>query len=338
MELKSGPEPMLILARAIGFACVAGLLQLTLPAPFGTESGRVSSPQSNIYSVDQIPAAEGVEYRFKLNDFHFMSLVHVGGIFDLRPHPGCDINGWGSSWYAQPYLPGATLTHTTISAIATDAGGVHLTATGKVSRNLTDSFGIWTTVIGFQYSPSERLVLGRGRYTITLAGPLSGATGDLNLYKIASNYLYSVPLRSGGYGDTGDMKAAEVTAPGMSGYAWIPPNQPSHFPNDQIDSLSIDVLGNYNTVDTLALSQTTIPIASAYKPDLSVTLTSQQPNIGMIFGGVYGLPLSRTFWADNVGITPLILAASTKTEFDFDVGFASRALEFCNYLPSLAQP
>jgi len=38
---------------------------------------------------------------------------------------------------------------------------------------------------------------GSGTYSINLAGALSASTGDLNLYKLASNYLVDVPLLDG---------------------------------------------------------------------------------------------------------------------------------------------
>jgi hypothetical protein len=167
-------------------------------------------------------------------------------------------------------------------------------------------------VIDYEHDSTGRIVHGQGVYTVTLAGQLSEATGDLNLYKIASNYLEEVPLLSGGVGDTGDMAQAEVVGDSFS-YAWAPPNQPAHFPADQNDMLSINVTGAFNEIDTAAIGYS--PILPAFKPSLKVILTSQEANAGLRFGGYYNLAERQNFWSDNVGITPLISKASTKTAF-----------------------
>jgi hypothetical protein len=175
----------------------------------------------------------------------------------------------------------------------------------------------------FSYSAEQKEITGIGQYSITLDGQLNDTTGDLNLYKIASNYLYDVPLLSGGTGDTGDMVQADVVGDTFS-FTWSPPEEPVYFPNDITDYLSIDVLGQYNEVDTAA--QGYEPIDPAYKPSLKVILTSQEAGLDMIFGGIYDWDKRQDFWEDNIGITPLVVRASTDTEFNFDVEFESRAL------------
>lgn len=291
--------------------------------------------QSLSYSVEQVIVGAATEYRFKLDNRHFGTLIDQGGTYAFRPHPGCDINGWGSTWYGQSFLPGATLKHTIIESINADSNGIHVSASGMVSRGASETYGPWSSVIDFVYNPVGQVITGTGQYTITLAGSLSDTTGDLNLYKIASNYLDDIPLLSGGIGDTGDMKEAVVRkAPGSIWFTWIPPNQPSHFPTDKADFLSIDVVGQFNNVDTKA--QGYQPIAPAFKPSLKVTLTSRRTE--MMFGGIYDLAKSKDFWEDNVGITPLISKTSPDTEFHFDVVFESVALETCTYLPLIMRP
>jgi hypothetical protein len=175
---------------------------------------------------------------------------------------------------------------------------------------------------------AAKKITGTGEYAIILDHQLSSATGDLNLYKIASNYLDDVPLLSGGIGDTGDMKWAEVkkgaNAEDFWFSPWIPPDQASFFPTDITDQLSINVIGQCNNVDTAA--QGYEPISPAYKPSLKVVLISQQPGIGMRFGGIYDQAKSKDFWEDNVGITPLVFRTSTETSFYFDVVFESAAM------------
>lgn len=299
------------------------------------EPRRLMNLQSSSYSVEQVNVSGATEYRFKYDNRHFATLIDQGGTFAVRPHPGCDINGWGSTWYAQPFLPGAELKHTTIGSTNADSSGIHVSASGMVSRDTSATYGTWSSVIDFEYDPTGQVITGTGQYTITLTGPLTNTTGDLNLYRIASNYLDNVPLLSGGIGDTGDMTQADVVGDGLS-FTWVPPDQPSHFPTDKTDFLSINVVGRFNNVDTQAMGYS--PIAPAFKPSLKVILTSQHANVGMMFGGIYNLAESQCFWCDNVGITPMISKTSPKTEFYFDVVFESVALETCIYLSVILKP
>ena len=291
--------------------------------------------QNSIYSVEQVVVGGATEFRFKLNNRHFATLIDQGGTYAFRPHPGCDINGWGSTWYAQPFLPGAALKHTVIGAANADSNGIHLKAQGMVSRGLSDTYGTWSSLFDYIYNPARQVITGTGQYTITLAGPLSSATGELNLYKTASNYLHNVPLLSGGIGDTGDMKQANAGGNGFS-FTWVPPDQPAHFPTDKTDSLSIELIGQFNSVDTQALGYA--PIAPAFKPGLKVVLTSLQVNTGIMFGAFYNLAENKCYFCDNVGITPLISQTSTNTEFRFNVLVESPALETCAYLPVILKP
>ncbi|MCF8145333.1 MAG: hypothetical protein K9N21_15560 [Deltaproteobacteria bacterium] len=275
------------------------------------------------YSLEEVNVNGIFEYRFKYQDHHFMTLVDDNGTLNLRPHPGTDINGWGSSWYLQPFLPGAMLSHASINSVNHSNTGISVDASGGVSYGVSSTYGTWSVRMEFSYNEAEKRILGAGDYTISLLGTLSSTTGDLNLFKIASNYLDNVPLLSGGIGDTGDMDRADVIGDGFT-FTWIPPDQPSHFPSDMSDFLSIDVIGNYNEVDTA--EQGYEPILAAYKPSLKVVLTSQNPGLHMIFGGVYDTSKSDLFYEDNVGITPLIKKESTETNYMFDIEFLSEAL------------
>ena len=299
------------------------------------DTGGLTNFQGSSYSVEQVIVGPATEYRFKLDNRHFGTLIDQGGTFAFRPHPGCDVNGWGSTWYAQPFLPGAILKNTTIGPINAGSNGIHVSTSGMVSRDTSLTYGTWGSALDFEYDPVGQVITGTGQYTITLAGPLSATTGDLNLYKIASNYLDEVQLLSGGIGDTGDMQEAVVRQnAGSIWFVWIPPNQPSHFPTDKTNYLSIQVVGRFNNVDTKAMGYA--PIAPAFKPSLKVTLTSQRTE--MMFGGIYDLAKSKFFWEDNVGVTPLVSKASLDTEFNYDVVFESVALETCTYLPSIMKP
>ena len=277
--------------------------------------------------------AEGIDYNFMNSDHHFMTLIDHGGTLNLRPHPGVDPDGWGSSLYLQPFLSNAVLQHTNVAfgGIVAAESGISIAATGKVSHGLSDKYGSWELFADFQYNRPQKIIAGIGSYTIDLAGELSSLTGDLNLYKIASNYLDNVPLLGGIYGDTGDLEYAEVAGSG-TGYPfnWSPPVQPQHFPIDITDLLSIDCKGNYYNVNSAAQGYDEVGqgINAAYKPSLKVVLSSQHSGIQMIFGGFYDMDgeNGKKYWLDNVGITPLILKASTRTEFDFNLDFESKAL------------
>jgi len=177
--------------------------------------------------------------------------------------------------------------------------------------------------MNFVYNQTEKKINGNGNYSISLINFLNDTTGDLNLLKIASNYLDDVPLLNNGIGDTGDMEKADVIL-NSSSFSWNPSEQPGYFPYDLTNNISIDVLGKYNNVNTSA--QGYAPIAAAYKPSLKVILSSKVLGIPMIFGGIYDTTKSKDFWEDNVGITPLILKQSSGKNFIFDVRFESIAL------------
>src|SRR3989344_3430448 len=69
---------------------------------------------SQTYSIEQVQVGSATEHRLKYGERHFATIMENNGAFVIRPHPGDDVNGWGSSLYMQPFLPGATLKHTTL--------------------------------------------------------------------------------------------------------------------------------------------------------------------------------------------------------------------------------
>ena len=278
---------------------------------------------SSDYSIQKVTNSTYTEYRIIRSGHHFLTLIDKAGAVIIRPHPGNDVNGWGSSWYAQPFLPGTTLKHTLIKSIHALCNGVYWETEGAVSRGSDATFGTWRMVMEVTYDRPAKRIEGQGSYVIDLAGALNQSTGDLNLYRIASNYLHGVPLLSGGSGDTGDMQSAAVTGRDFT-FTWIPPEQPAHFPTDRSDHFSIEVLGQYNNVDNAKLGKP--PIQPAYKPNLRIMLAAHSASTGITFGGIYDTGESQNFAADNVGITPLILKDSPATHFEFDVGIVSTAI------------
>ena len=307
-----------------GYASYGAVESAAEERPFDVGTAGISTSGMPSYSVVDVTVGGAVEHRLYLDGRHFLTVIEDAGVFVVRPHPGVDLNGWGSSWYMQPFLPGAVLGHSAVNGMVTQANHIDVTASGLVSKGANDTFGTWTFAFAMQYDPAAKEISGSGRYEIVLDGTLGSATGDLNLFKIASNYLDDVPLLSGGFGDTGDMRFATVTGGGFQ-FDWYPPLQPAHYPSNETDSLSVEVRGQLNAVDTVA--QGYAPIEPAYKPSMGVALVSDAPGVPMIFGGQYDLGHAQDFWADNVGITPLVLVKSTLTYYAFDVTFHSSALK-----------
>lgn len=284
------------------------------------------------YRVEPYPDEQNVdEYRLFCEDHHFFSVIILNDTFNLRPHPGEDINGWGSSLYLQPFFPDAVLQHTTMPIITATNYGIEIEAEGSVSLNGDETYGNWMVSLLLRCHPGSKLVSGDGTYQISLDG-LMAPHGDLNLYRIASNYLIDVPLLSGGSGNTGDMETVLYAYDGGAVQSWTPTaSNGGHFPTDEADQLMIEVVGACNEVDTAA--QGYAAIAAAAKPSLKVVLTSQNVNTDTRFGAFYATEKRQDFWEDNVGITPLIIADSTDTSFAFDVTIESTAIASDGQIP-----
>lgn len=281
------------------------------------------------YTVDKVTVAGGVEYRLFHRTRHFMTVIDENsGAVALRPHPGDDPNGWGSTLYPHPFLPPGDIAHGVVDAVKVIDTGIRIKFSGQVSRGTSDTYGTWAFTLEVLYKPNRKQITGKGKFDITLEAPVTAQTGDLNLFKLASNYLDDVPLLGGGTGDTGDMSLAKVV--GHTGqqqdfsFNWVPPDQPAHYPADTTDRLAIDVKGQYNNIDTQAQGHD--PIEPAYKPSLKVTLSSRDPGAGLTFGAQYDTNHAQDFWEDNVGITPLIRQGNLRTEFRFKVKLQSKVI------------
>jgi hypothetical protein len=308
-------------ALVIGVAIVAFL-------GGGASGCRRCSPDSE-YCISRVLVDGKTEHSFYHQGHHFMTLIAAPtGSVAVRPHPGVDPNGWGTTWYPQAFLPPGELTHASVNGVEPENDGIHVALSGQVSKGPTATYGEWSLSMLFSDDRELKEIIGTGAYTVTLDGMLTAETGDLNLYKIASNYLDNVPLLGDGVGDTGDMASADVMGGSAEPYdfqfTWIPPDQPAHYPGDTTDRLFIEVAGQYNHVDTAA--QGYEPIQPAYKPSLTVALSSWEAGAGVTFGAQYDVSHSQEFWMDNVGITPLIRVGNTRTEFEFDVEFESAVL------------
>ena len=289
------------------------------------------------YKVVRFKSPErNVEQRVFYKDQHFLSIIlDINKALAIRPHPGTDKDGWGPTAYPGAFLPGATLRRSRVSVKVTKTG-VSMKASGIVSYGAKKSFGTWKMAMDFSFDSLAAKILGTGTYDIKLKDFLSSNTGDLNLCKIADNRLVNVPLQGGGAGNTGDMKQADVSGD-FGSFTWIPEDQPACFPTESLTStLTINVVGNYNNIDTAA--QGLAPINAAYKPSISLTYTSETSGIPMIFGAIFDTTKATDFWSDNVGITPLVLKSSTAKKYSFNVTFGSTAPHFEAQLEAVSSP
>ena len=335
------------------FLKIAGksLVGLTL---FGIPQSAAAIPDLDIatfpYSFEPVYLEDRLsEYRLFREgsgdeNHHFMSIITQdanGGIFAIRPHPDGEQNdnAWGSTLYLQPFLPGATLKNTIVNVPVVDneadgfVNGITISASGKVCRGANETFGDWNFSVKIEYVFGEnggRIESVRaGRFSITLDDLLTAAGGDLNLLKLASNYLHNVPLLNGTIGDTGDMSEARISFNDRLKRIWVPP-QGTTYPGDLTNILTLDVRGNYNQVDTLAQGHT-FRIKPAYKPNMRIRierLTSDEVRSKMILGTAYDESQSQNFAEDNVAILPLILASAPEKRFNFDITFKSTPFRY----------
>jgi uncharacterized protein (TIGR03437 family) len=319
VTVPSGVSGCYAAVQAQGDSIVSNLVTIPVAA------GRLCTDPPVDYSYTPVQVENTIEHRFYAGQQQFMTVVMDShNAIAIRPHPGLDANGWGSSLYLEPFLPGATLHGTTIQSITANSGGIEISVSGVVSRGGSSNYGTWNGNYTFSYNSGQKTIAGSGTYNIDLSGVLSSNTGDLNLYKLASNYLVNVPLLGGGTGSTGDMLQVNVSGGPFFGFTWIP-SQGSAYPQDHRNPISVEVVGNYNRVDTAA--QGYAAIAAAYKPTVKVILScADQAGFTLIFGGAYDFGESLQYWQDNVAITPLVLKSSTLTSYRCYVTFDSTAL------------
>ncbi len=251
--------------------------------------------QPSPYKLETLITESTTEHRLWNNNHHFASLINERGTFILRPHPYNDPNAWGSSLYLQPFTPASILTHTNINNIITNENNIIIHASGKVSDNKQGN-GHWHTKTAITFNEKMNCVKGETQYNIKL----EKSVNDLNICKIASNYLTNVPLLSGEIGNTGDMLYAAINGENFN-FKWYPHLQPQHFPQKSLQKLEIQVTGNYNNIDTTR--QGYASIKPVLKPSIHISIESDNH---VSFGGFYDQTTSKQFWSDNIGITPII--------------------------------
>lgn len=274
---------------------------------------------------------------------HAFTVIQAAGVFAVRTHPGTDPNGWGTTLYLQPFFPGAVLRGASVRLCEPIENGVRLSAEGTICLGKRGASGSWAADLWLRYDAERAHVEGTGTYRLSLLKGLDELrAGDLNLLKIASNYLQDVPRQDGTRGDTGDVGTATFS---FDGHA-IPwnlrdPATSAFFLPDQAAraSLTCALSGHLYDVDSRAQGFDAISIARAQKPSLDLTLTTDADHPLSVFAqrasGLdpeatrrYDRPvrMSEAYWHDNVGITPLIMAADChEKDFTFGIELHSEA-------------
>lgn len=273
------------------------------------------------------------ETRIYKEGHHFLSVLSENGIFALRPHPGKDVDGWGSTLYLQPFIAGTTvLGHTSVPniTVVTNNGvpSVRIEAAGLVSRGLVDSYGTWQASLNVVYDNSNKKINATGSYNVNTPGTLEGI-GDINFYKLASNFLRDVPVLDGTTTNTGDMAYFEFNGDVLPGgfsktNKWDFAKAGSSYPQDYNTKLLVNLIGDENVVDTVR--QGYEAINPACKPNLKVLLEAANPDSRVMMGIGYSVPESKDFAADNVGLTGYVTQKILTTNFSFNVDIESSAI------------
>jgi len=276
-------------------------------------------------------------------DTHFASVVitngAIGGPYSvvLRGHPGLDVNGWGPGHHLGAFLSSGDSIDTVKPPVSVTpaSGGVTVVASGRVNRKVGAPYGTWDTSISLIFDKAGKQITGSGSYHVVLPGSLAAAGEDLNLGRMASNYLTDVPLQCGGFGNTGDTSMVEIERVGLSSAAWDLAAYPANCPTDPSTNMAIDAYGNCNDVDTYLMGLTDPTIASVYKPGLRVSLESLDGTQIMTFCGTYaegyvdphcqGYDVSRCPYADNLGMEHIVKAGN---ESGTDLSFKLTSLSY----------
>ncbi|NQT93462.1 MAG: hypothetical protein HQ559_11935, partial [Lentisphaerae bacterium] len=116
------------------------------------------------YALVVTNAGLGVERRCYRDGHHFLTILNDGGILALRPHPGVDRNGWGSTLYLQPFLPGAVLRGSSITDCTAYPDRIEAGATGLVSRGTSDQYGRWELALTCAYDRLNKRLTAAGLY------------------------------------------------------------------------------------------------------------------------------------------------------------------------------
>ncbi len=318
------------ISLAIACGATALLLACAACAQMGGDASLEEAPAVP-YRVERLrppDAPDIVETQCWRGEHHFATIVEQRGQCVFRTHPGDDPNGWGSSLFLQPFIGGQEIHGGRVRSAEAEEGGVRVTMGGAAHDPESGVALEHTATMLLVYTPEERRVTCEGEYRVSVSAT-GGLPGDLNLLRVASNYLVDVPLIGGGAGDTGDMRDVAVTGDGGA-LAWRP-RDGSHFPQETFAGITVAVRGQRNTVDSAAMGFDAIEEAA--KPSLQVTLEDETGLPLMRFGAMFdvsvdpehGISRSKLFWCDNVGVVVLIDGREVPEEQRYRVHIDSTA-------------
>lgn len=156
------------------------------------------------------------------------------------------------SSYLLPFFPGAILHGIHVASPISKSDGIEIQDSGIVSLKSNLSYGNFTSRGMVSYNHSSKTIVGNATFDVSLNASMDASTGDLNVCKIASNYLSQVHLLNGSIGDTGDIAAVYVDGHGATAFPapffWNITGDQSFFPSPSTNQLSITVFGQYNQV------------------------------------------------------------------------------------------
>ena len=314
---------------AVSPAGAAGTVDVTVVTPDGTSATSAADQFSYLtYTVQTVTDAAGnLEYQMWVNGFQFGTLLQTPqGAVGFRGHPDqSDINGWGTTVQENVYVTGAGVDASGGAVISAVAGsnGVQVSAGGNVPSS-TGTVGTWSWTSIISYDPVQEKVSLAGSTTVTLAGSLSG---DMNIGRDDSNYLYDYSLNGGGDGPAGDMKSVTIAnGPDQSvaEIQWTPlPGLEGSSPQTPSDDVTTTVWGQINKSDPLQ--------AAVAKPTVQREIVSTDPATKLITACNWD-STKVGYQYDNVGVEQIVLPQNTS-----DTGFVFQNTETWT-LPDTSNP
>ena len=311
------------LRHGIGFL-VALLLFLSLP--------QASNAEYTIQSLN-----DGKLIRLKYDGFVFATInERTNGAVVVQPRPdSCFANAVGTSWYLNPFLrDNINPRGGTIRNVTPRAAGIDLIVDGTITQG-TNNRGNYSVHLRFKYNAAAQQTSAEGFVDLVLDDPLFDLGTDLNLCMVGSNLLTSVPLQTGGLGETGDMRKAFVgyddcdatptidDSPGGDDFFWDPKLDPIHRPLFFAEAMSIDTLGNVNVVDNLTLGGAE-QIKMSNKPAVEVVYADADCADIISFDGRYDRTLENDPQAENIRMVPQVRQGRTlETIFEFTIAMRS---------------
>ena len=293
-------------------AGAVGIVDVTVTTRGGTSATSSADNFTYLspYAVQKITDSEGnIEYQMWKDGFHFGTVLQTPqGAIGFRGHPDQhDANGWGTTVQENVYIAGAGVDATggqVISAVA-GSSGIQVTAGGDVPSVL-GSAGTWSWASTITYDATQQKAVLAGSTTVTLAAALSG---DMNIGREDSNYLYDYRLNGGGVGPTGDMKSVTVVyGPDSSvhEFQWTPlPGREGTSPQDASDDLTTIIWGQINKSDPLK--------AAIAKPTVEREIVSVDPATKLIVACNWDSS-KVGYQFDNVGVEQIVRPQNTNAQ------------------------